>query len=177
MTEIPSGELIIEPLARAHDRSVFACGHEDLDRYLKKQAGQDVRRRIAQVFIARTEGSNHIIGFYTLSSLSIESRTLPVDVSRKLPRHPIPAALIGRLAVDRARHGKGLGKTLLADALARMVRASRLVAIHAAIVDAKDEQAAAWYERFGFRRFRARSLRLYLPLATAERLLTGEYGA
>jgi len=163
-----SGSLVIEPLNKIHHRDGFNCGNESLDQYLKKQAGQDVRRRISQVFVARKSNDAEILGFYTLSALSVEAISLPDDIARKLPKHPLPAALVGRLAVDKKYQGQGIGQALLVDALSRMVRASRQVAIYVAIVDAKDEMAAEYYEAFGFQRFKKPSHRLYLPLATAD---------
>jgi len=113
--------LVIEPLAGHHDRAAFSCGIPELDRYLERQAGQDMRRRVAQVFVLTAEGANRVLGFYTLSAVSIDLGSLPEHLARKLPRHPIPGALIGRLAVDRSAGGRGLGRMLLADAVKRQV--------------------------------------------------------
>ena len=118
------GALVIEPLGKRHDRSAYSCGVAVLDRYLKQQAGQDVRRRVARVFVCTADGSNIVLGFYTLSALSLDLSSLPESLARKLPRHPIPAALIGRLAVDRSSLERGLGRMLLADAVKRTVHAS-----------------------------------------------------
>ena len=82
-----------------------------------RAAGQDVRRRIARVFVCTAGEADAVLGFYTLSALSIDLASLPEQLSRKLPRHPVPCALIGRLAVDRSAHGRGLGRMLLADAV------------------------------------------------------------
>ncbi len=173
MAELNAGSIDIQSLSKAHDRTEFTCGTMELDQYLKIQASQDVKRRISRVFVAITEASNKVLGFYTLSSLSVEAESLPATLAKKLPRYPLPAALIGRLAIDRDWQGKGLGKSLLVDALSRMVAASRLVAIHCAIVDAKDDGIARYYEAFGFKRFESQPLRLYLPLATVEKLVLG----
>lgn len=170
MVELVTGLINIEPLNKNHDRTKFSCATASLDRYLKIQASQDMKRRISRVFVATTEGSNRVVGFYTLSSLSVAAKSLPTILARKLPRHPLPTALIGRLAVDSEWQGKGLGKSLLVDALSRMIAASHSVAIYAAIVDAQDDRAATYYEKFGFERFKTQPLRLYLPLALAERL-------
>jgi ribosomal protein S18 acetylase RimI-like enzyme len=141
-----------------------------LDRYLRAQAGQDMRRRIANCFVAAPLDTTSVAGYYTLSAASIPVVDLPEDVSRRLPRYPvIPAALIGRLAVDRQYRRRGLGAALLFDALERAIRAD--AAVFAVIVDAKDETAAAFYARYGFRRFASRSQRLFLPIATATKLL------
>jgi len=115
----PDDALVIEPLGRRHDRAAFSCGVQELDRYLKRQAGQDVRRRTARVFVCMAKSSNVVVGFYTLSALSLDLGSLPQHLARKLPRHPIPAALIGRLAVDRSTRGLGIGRMLLTDAFKR----------------------------------------------------------
>jgi ribosomal protein S18 acetylase RimI-like enzyme len=161
---------LVTPLAPHHDRSAFSCGVDALDRYLRAQAGQDMRRRIANCFVATPLDTTSVAGYYTLSAASIPVVDLPEDVSRRLPRYPvIPAALIGRLAVDRQYRRRGLGAALLFDALERAIRAD--AAVFAVIVDAKDETAAAFYARYGFRRFASRSQRLFLPIATATKLL------
>jgi GNAT superfamily N-acetyltransferase len=160
-----SHNLVIEPLNAAHDRSGFTCGNEQLDSYLKKQAKQAVKRRISRVFIATTPDSdNTILGYYTLSTLSIELNELPEDLARKLPKHPVPAALIGRLAVSEKAQGAGIGKMLLMDAIKRTLGVSHEIAIYAMIVDAIDEQAMNFYRQYGFSSLNTEGRRLYLPL-------------
>jgi GNAT superfamily N-acetyltransferase len=156
--------LIIEPLGKRHDRGAFSCGVAELDAYLKRLAGQDVRRRIARVFVCTEEGSEIVLGFYTLSALSIDLSALPEDYARKLPRHPVPAALIGRLAVDRSGQGKGVGRLLLADAIQRTLGASEQVAVYAMVVDAKGEAARRFYLAHGFLSLPDQRMRLFLPL-------------
>lgn len=160
------GRLVIEPLGKHHDRAAFSCGVPELDQYLRARAGQDSRRRISRVFVCREEGSTAIAGFYSLSSLSIDADSLPPERARKLPRQPVPAALLGRLAVSQTIQGSGLGKILLADAVKRTLSASQSIAIYALVVDAKDESAKRFYERFGFIPFGAQPSRLFLPLAS-----------
>ena len=162
----------IEALERRHDRSRFACGSAPLDRYIRELALQDVRRRTARVFVAVPEGGVEVAGFYTLSAGSIARGDLPEREARRLPRYPVPVALLGRLAVDRGYGGRGLGTSLLADALRRVARAGETVAVYAMVVDAKDEQAQAFYERFGFVRLPDAGRRLFLPMAAAARLPT-----
>ena len=112
--------LLIRPLDSDHDRPGFQCSVASLDAYIKKQARQDVKRRISRVFVATTaEQPNNIVGYYTLSTLSIELSQLPEDLARKLPRHPVPAALLGRLAVHQTAQGHGVGRMLLIDAIKR----------------------------------------------------------
>ncbi len=159
--------LTIEPLGRQHDRSAFSCGFPELDLYLMHQAGQDIRRRIARVFVCTAGETDAVLGFYTLSAQSIDLTSLPDELSRKQPRHPLPCALIGRLAVDSSTHGRGLGRMLLADAVKRTVAAGESVAMHALIVDAANEDAKRFYEMFGFAPLTDDPIRLFLPLGHA----------
>ncbi len=156
---------LIQPLGKEHDKSCFSCGVEALDRYLKQQASQDVKRRLTQVFVVvPREMPQTIAGFYTLSATSVQAVSMPEELARKFPRYPLPAALIGRLAVAEHFQRQGLGKILLADALKRIVAASQSVGMFAAIVDAKDEKAKQFYLKFGFTSFHDQPLRLFLPL-------------
>ncbi len=162
-----SDTFVIAPLGRQHDRTSFSCGLPELDRYLARQAGQDVRRRIARVFVCTAGETDAVLGFYTLSALSIDLASLPHQLSRKLPRHPVPCALIGRLAVDRFARRRGLGRMLLADAVKRTMAASQAVAMHALIVDAANDDAKRFYETFGFTPLTRDPMRLFLPLGHA----------
>jgi ribosomal protein S18 acetylase RimI-like enzyme len=162
---------IVEPLGRDHDRAAFSCGEVPLDRYLKQQAGQDLERSLAAVFVLHEASSQRIAGYYTLRALSVELTDFPADVARKLPRYPIPTTLIGRLAVDRDYQGQRLGKALLFDALKRAYLQRTQIGSMAVIVDAKHERARAFYESFGFRRFTDNEFRLFLPMKTIEPLV------
>ena len=159
--------LAIAPLNPSHDRTGFQCGVEALARYLKKQAKQDIKRHISRVFVAtKPDNPKAVIGYYTLSTLSIELNQLPEKLARKLPKHPVPAALIGRLTVSNAAQGQGVGKMLLADAIKRTLAVSDQIAIYAMVVDAIDDNAKGFYEQFGFTRLSEDSPRLFLPLKT-----------
>lgn len=162
--------LIIAPLAPEHDRHAFSCGVDVLDRYLQTQASQDIRRHVANWFIASPGESTIIAGYYTLSAASIPISDLPEERGRKLPRYPVvPAALIGRLAVDERYRGRKLGAALLFDAIERAVRAD--TAVFALVVDAKDEQAMRFYQHHEFQAFERNPAKLFLPVATALKLL------
>lgn len=158
-------DLVIEPLNNTHDRSAFVCGVESLDNYLRKQAKQDIKRRISRVFVAYTpESASSIIGYYTLNTLSISLEQLPDNLARKLPKHPVPAALIGRLAVSQQAQGQGVGKMLLMDAIKRTIGVSDEIAIYAIVVDAIDKQAEHFYQQYGFLSLSLNKRRLFLPL-------------
>ena len=152
-------------LDTAYDRAVFTSGSESLDRYLREQVTQDVRRRVAACFVALAD-RQRIAGYYTLASASLLLADLPAATAKKLPRYPtVPAVRMGRLAVDQAFKGQGLGGALLADALDRAARSE--IAAHALMVEAKDETAAAFYWHHGFIALPDSPLTLFLPLATA----------
>ncbi len=156
---------VIKSLRKSHDRSRFDCGSEALNRYIRQQASQDERRNVTRVFVALPEESNEIAGFYTLSAGSVERDALPETKAKRLPRYPVPVALLGRLAVDRRWSGQGLGAALLANALQRVRWASATLAVYAVVVDAKDEQAQAFYEHFGFIQLPDAKRRLFYPVA------------
>ncbi len=162
--------LTVEPLGPHHDRASFSCGEPSLDRYIRRQASQDARRRVARVFVTPGEPPERIAGYYTLTAASFEKDDLPAEVARRLPHYPVPAAVIGRLAVDLRSQGSGLGEVLLLDAIHRIVRAGDTIGVYAVVVDALHERAGAFYERYGFLPFPSRPLRLYLPLRTFEQL-------
>jgi ribosomal protein S18 acetylase RimI-like enzyme len=152
-------------LGSSVDRSAFDSGSEPLNRYLRDQAGQDVRRRVAACFVALA-ADERVAGYYTLASASVALTDLPATTAKKLPRYPsVPAVRLARLAVDAAFKGQGLGGALLADALARAARSE--VAAFAMVVDAKDAAAVQFYLHHGFVPLQDQPEVLFLPLASA----------
>jgi predicted GNAT family N-acyltransferase len=137
---------------------------ELLDRYLRAQAGQDSRRRVASCFIlTRVDEPTQILGYYTLSALSIALTDLPASIGKRLPRYPtVPATLMGRLATDSRHRGKRLGELLLFDAGTRVLRSE--IATFALVVDAKDAAAEQFYTRYSFVRLSAGGRRMFLPI-------------
>ncbi|MFN7353349.1 MAG: GNAT family N-acetyltransferase [Burkholderiales bacterium] len=151
-------------LDATHDRTTFRSDSEPLNRYLRAQVTQDIRRRVAACFVAITD-EQRIAGYYTLASASILLVDLPTNMSKKLPRYPtVPAVRMGRLAVDRAFKGQGLGGALLADALDRAARSE--IAAFALFVDAKDKVATNFYQHHGFIALPNSPRSLFLPLST-----------
>lgn len=157
----------LAPLNAAHDRAAFNSDSEPLNRYFREQVTQDVRRRVAACFVALAEEKHIIAGYYTLASASLLLADLPASTGKKLPRYPsVPAVRMGRLAVDQAFKGQGLGGALLADALNRAARSE--IAAYALMVDAKDDAAAAFYLHHGFIALPESPRTLFLPLATVQ---------
>lgn len=172
------GRYRFESLGERHLRlrAAFRCGEDDLDRYLRERARREMERRIAAVWILHDSVEDRLAGYYTLSAVVVERDELPSDLTHRLARYRVyPATLIGRLAVDREYQGRRFGGRLLLDALARSLAASREVASFAVITDAINEDARAFYERYGFQPLPTRrsGRRLFLPMGTVEKLFAG----
>ena len=168
MAKRPSEDLRIVPLDEAHDRSSFSCGMESLDRYLKTQAGQDVRRKANAVFVLSEQGEpTRILGYYTLRAMAISQGEVPEAARKHIPRYPLASAtLIGGLAISKDRQGQRLGAVLLADALQRAFESASTVGSSMVVVDVLDEPASGFYAAHGFVRL-PDSLRLVLPMRFA----------
>ena len=122
---------------------------------------------MATCFVAIEDCSQALAAYYTIASASIPMLDLPPGITKKLPRYPtIPAVRIGRLAVDLKFRGQGLGGALIADALRRVLLSPP--AAFALLVDAKDDQAVAFYQHHGFQPLASQARTLFLPIATAK---------
>ena len=167
----PATPFRIEPLTKAHRREGFSCGAAPLDRYLQVQARQDAEKRVAAAFVLIEPPANQVLGYYTLSSSSIDVGQIPADLAKRLPKYPsLPVTLLGRLASDVSLKSKGAGDLLLMDALARALQATQSIASMAVVVDAKDDAAEAFYRDFGFTVVQDKPRRLFLPMAVVAEL-------
>ena len=156
--------LSIQALTGRHDRNAFESESEPLDAWLRHTARQHQRRGISKTFVAVSDvAPSRILGFYALTACEILTDELPEDLAKKLPRKT-PGIRLGRLAVDRSVQGQGLGEHLLMDAIERARLVLEHIGVHALFVDAKDERAAAFYGKYGFRPLPNDPLRLVLPL-------------
>ncbi len=156
------GFVRIEPFDKKYSRAAFDCGADDLNSYLKQIISQDIKRRLANGFVMLADDSDKVIGYYTLSAMSVLLDELPEDRSRRLRYPVIPVALLGRLAVDKRYRGNGLGRVLLYDAVERIKQAQ--IACYALIVDAKDAAAKNFYCAFGFEPLKNAAQRLFFVL-------------
>jgi GNAT superfamily N-acetyltransferase len=162
-------EYRIEPLSGDHNRDAFHSDVPELDRYFRRQAGQDARRKVAAPFVL-VDRSGSIVGYYTLSFYSIRLGELPDAVAKKLPRYPLlPATLLGRLAVDRSYRGRSLGRFLLMDALHRSWKNTGEIASVGVVVEALDDAARAFYPHHEFVPLQGHPNKLFLAMATIER--------
>jgi predicted GNAT family N-acyltransferase len=168
----------IELLSSHHNRTAFSCGDDRLDRYLHSVASQDQKKNIAipYVILDSPEGTlrererQAIIGYYTLSMSGIDLSQLPAQIAKKLPKYPIVGVtLIGRLAVSSDYKGYGWGKLLITDALHRSLVASKTTASFAVVVDAIDDAAVKFYQRFDFELFPDSSNKLFRTMTNIDR--------
>jgi GNAT superfamily N-acetyltransferase len=150
-----------------HDRQTFTSGVAELDDYLRRFAVQQSKKGVTVVrVLISTDAPNTILGYYSLSAAQIDVIQLDERAKQKLPRYPVPCFRMGRLAAHSAHQGRGLGRLLLGCAVERCLEARKHVAAYALLVDAKGEQAKAFYEHYGFMPCRDNPMTLYLPLGT-----------
>jgi GNAT superfamily N-acetyltransferase len=155
-------------LTSEHDRSIFSCGKEPLDNYIQKQATQDMKKKLAVVFVIAELNNNRVKGFYTLSNDSVPRDIAPPEIQKKIPQAytNLPVTLLGRLAVDQNYRKQGLGEHLLLDALKRSYDLSKTsIGSIAVVVDPIDVEATAFYAKYGFI-ILPDSGRLFLPMKT-----------
>lgn len=146
---VSNPEYIIEKLSKTHELTGFDCGKESLNVWLRRFAWTNVQNDSARVYVAhRRDGI--VSGFHAITVGSINREDAPERIARGLAAHPIGVAVLGRLAVDTSRQGKGLGVTLLQDALRRIESAADEIGIRAVLVQAIDEQVGRFYIKFGF---------------------------
>jgi GNAT superfamily N-acetyltransferase len=155
--------------------SGFSCGKHPLDDYFRRHALSNDRAGIGRAYVLRrAEGDPsalpRVLGFYTLSMAVAESAHVAKALGAKLPKYPMPVALIGRLAIDTRAQGRRLGESLLLDALARVVDAAGIVGCTGIIVDAKDDGAEQFYAKYDFITVSAETWphRMFLAIATAK---------
>jgi predicted GNAT family N-acyltransferase len=156
--------------SKKHDRSSFACGITSLDEYIKTRASQELRKRVSTPFVLTDSPSQQVLGYYCLSSYSVEAIEIEGNIAKKLPRYPLlPAILLGRLAVDNEHRGKGYGDLLISDALKRALLASSQVSSVAVVVDATNQDAVNFYLKYGFTEFQTDPIKLYILLDEIEK--------
>ncbi|OGA07400.1 MAG: hypothetical protein A3D95_11420 [Betaproteobacteria bacterium RIFCSPHIGHO2_12_FULL_69_13] len=148
-----------------HDRHAFDCGVPELNEYLRRYADQHRRKGVSAVYVlADSDAPKVVLGYYAISAAQVDADQLAEADRKRLPRYPVPCFRMGRLACRTDQRGRGLGRLLVGCAVDRCLKASEQVGAYALIVDAKSEQAKAFYEHFGFTPCRDQPMTLYLPL-------------
>lgn len=156
------------PLADSHQLAEFDCGDETLNDWLKRHALKNQDSGASRTFVI-CEGKR-VVGFYALASGSVERSSAPAFITRNMPE-AVPVMVLGRLAVERAMQGQGLGAALLKDALLRTVNVAQNAGIRAVLVHAISENARHFYLRYGFRVSHIDPMTLMLPVQRIETLL------
>lgn len=136
-----------EPLADQHLLSAFQSGESTLDEWLIRRALKNQTTGASRTYVVAVD--RRVVGYYALASGSVMAAETPGSIRRNMP-DPIPVMVLGRLAVDQAWQGKGVGKALLRDAIIRTLQAAEIAGIRAILVHALHDQAAAFYQKAGF---------------------------
>ncbi len=138
----------IEKLGKEHAVSAFDCGKEPLNDWLKRFALTNQQNDSARTYVIQRAGK--VVGYYSLTAGSVRKEESSARIAKGLANHPIGVLLLARLAVDKNERGSGFGKKLLVDALTRCMEAADAIGARAILVHAIDEEAAAFYRKFGF---------------------------
>lgn len=159
---------------KIHIRTSFQCEENSLELYLKNQSGQDMRKGLAACFVQVNDQMN-VLGYYTLANHSIPREAVPQKYAKKVPHHyDIPVTLLGRLARDISKRGKGMGEELLVDALLRSyLIAQKSIASMAIVTDPINNRAVDFYGRYGFIQL-PESERMFLPMQVIAKLTDGK---
>lgn len=171
MSKPSEPDWIIEPFdKRKHDRSGFDCGVPALNDWLATKVSQFEKKDLARTYVLVENGEVAIKGYYALSNHTVVYEALPEDQAKGLPQIDMPVVLIGRLAIELSLQGQKLGEFLLIDALRRAEYLADKIGIRAVEVDAINEPAKKFYEKYGFLTLLDDSHHLFLPVHIIRKL-------
>lgn len=158
------------PIEPTDNTTTFDSGEESLDRYLSDRALTNHVADLGRCYVCTDADTDQVLGYYTLSAIAVEHANLPGRVRRNAP-NPVPAVLMGRLAIDTKAQGQGLGRLLVRDAILSTLAAADRIGVRIMLVHALHEQAGSFYQSVGFKRSPTDPLHLYLLLADARHSL------
>jgi GNAT superfamily N-acetyltransferase len=141
----------IEKLRTDHALTGFDRGSQALNTFLERYALANQKAGSSQTYVALI--AERIVGYYTLTVGDVAYGDAPERLGKGLARHPIPVMIVARLAIAQGAQGQVLGPGLLRDAMRRTLQVADIAGIRALLVHAKDENAKAFYEHFGFSPF------------------------
>lgn len=162
----------LERLRKSHPRQAFASGQTQVDDWLATKALQNQDKHLSATKLLRDE-AEEIAGYYTLATGQVDFGDLPAEAAKKLPRRMLPVAVLAWLGVSADRHGQGLGRLLLAQALGDCYDAGQTFAFVAVILDCVDDRAKAFYQHFDFNPLPGHPYRLFLTADRLEAMMTG----
>lgn len=151
-----------QPLGNEHRINGFGCGVGSLDIWLVKHARAAAGAGSARTYVVVDAEQDRVVGYHALSLASIEQADATDRGRKGMPKHPIPAMLLARLAVDREVQGKGIGAFLLRDAMSRALSVAEQAGMRLLLVHALNEKARAFYEHFGFESSPSDAMNLHL---------------
>ncbi len=160
------------PLAPEHELDDFLSGVKPLDDWLKRHARHNEAEGGSRTFVVCTD--RRVVGYYSLAAGSLLPSAATGRVRRNMP-NPVPVVLLGRLAIDRAWHGKGLGGDLLRDAVLRVLSAGGSIGVRAILAHAISPEAKSFYERHGFMESPIEPMTLMITLAEARRAFVASH--
>ena len=167
-----SGNWSVETFdSEIHERKNFSCGVLGMDGYFKNYATQDIKRNLTRMYVLINQDSKAVAGYYCLSATSFDKNSAPSNLAKRLPHYPIPAVLLGRLAVDSTYQNCGLGSNLLMDAFKKVIQVNEIIGIVALLVDAIDSDAVRFYQKAHFLQFSDDDLQLFLSVKKIQNLL------
>ncbi|MEI7210270.1 GNAT family N-acetyltransferase [Pectobacterium carotovorum] len=152
-----------EPLSAGHNLAEFCSQEPSLNEWLKKKALKNHSAGISRVYVICAEGTHQVIGYYCLSTGSVQRNTAPGAYRRNAPES-LPVIVLGRLAIDQAYSGKGLGVALLKDAIFRTENIALQVGVRALVVHALDDNVRNFYLKFAFDPSPVQPLMLLYPI-------------
>lgn len=159
----------ISELPQKNLLKTFDCGIEELNIYLSRYAEKNDKLGIGKTFIALTQ-TKEIAGYFTIATAQVKFEDLPENAKKHLPKYPIPALRVARLAVNKSFQKNGIGKYLLTQAFIKTVHVADITGLYFIIVDAK-ESSASFYEQFGFQSFTNKALTYFLPVETIRKAM------
>lgn len=155
---------VIEPLGPQHDRGAFCCGNQVIDKFCRERAQSDHDRYKVRVHVACEEESQHVVGFYSLVTSTLEAKRI-LGLA-KFGKRPIPAIYLAMLGVSEDHAGKGLGKALMADAFERSVMIAHNAGAYCLWLQAVDERTAGYYQKLDFQRIEQGELDMFIAIDT-----------
>mgnify|MGYP001954917750 CR=1 FL=1 len=162
--KIDLAKLIIKPLDPSLDRAAFSCGVRTIDNWFRNNARKHHEAYKVRTNVGLYEG--RIVGFYSLAAAGSAAEAISEEARQMFERVKVaPCIYLSMIGVDKQFQGKGIGKTLMVDAMRTTLRVAEMVGVYALILDALDKEVAKRYERWGFEYFIEGALRMYIPLS------------